>query len=132
MPEHKHTPGPWEVVGAHVYTKLGAKNRAGSKASDTDGWNVATISPWACTNSDGEDEDMPVTEAMANAQLITAAPELLQALSSAESWISAAPHGDNCFVSRHGESDPGNRCNCGKSSVLELIGAAIAKATNQA
>jgi hypothetical protein len=132
MPEHKHTPGPWEIVGSHVYTNLGAKNRAGSQAADTDGWNVATIAPWACTNADGEDEDMAVTESMANACLVAAAPDLLEALSSAESWISGSPHGDNCFVSSHGEGDPGNRCNCGKDSVLEFVCSAIAKATGQA
>ncbi|MCY1299991.1 hypothetical protein D9M71_67300 [compost metagenome] len=77
---NKHTPGPWEVVGQHVYTKLGAVNAHGSKASESDGWNIATICPWACTNADDEDEDMPVTEVMANAALIAAAPDLLEAL----------------------------------------------------
>lgn len=76
----RHTPGPWEVVGVHVFTKLGAINAHGSKAHDHDGWNIATINPWACTNQDGEDEDMPVSETMANARLIAAAPELLEAL----------------------------------------------------
>lgn len=35
--------------------------------------------------------------------------------------IRAMPHGDNCFVSNHCESDPGNRCNCGKDSLLEWM-----------
>lgn len=35
--------------------------------------------------------------------------------------IRAMPHGDNCFVSNHYEADPGNRCNCGKDSLLEWM-----------
>lgn len=60
------TPGPWEQVGIHVHTKLGAENRAGSLAHHRDGWNIATVNPWPATNADGEDEDLPVIEQMAN------------------------------------------------------------------
>lgn len=60
------TPGPWEQVGIHVHTKLGAENRAGSLAHHRDGWNIATVNPWSATNADGEDEDLPVIEQMAN------------------------------------------------------------------
>lgn len=80
MSKQQHTPGPWEVIGQHVFTKLGGTNAHGSKAHDRDGWNIATINPWACTNQDGEDEDMPVSETMANASLIAAAPDQNEAL----------------------------------------------------
>ena len=88
----KHTPGPWEVIGQHVFTKLGAANAHGSKASERDGWNIATINPWACTNQDEEEEDMPVSETMANACLIAAAPDLLEAL---EYMLETCPGIDN-------------------------------------
>lgn len=84
---NKHTPGPWEVIGAHIYTKRGAENRAGSRAHESDGWNIATVNPWACTNSDGEDEDMPVSEVMANADILATSPDLLEALEAAMAFI---------------------------------------------
>jgi hypothetical protein len=55
------------------------------------------------------------------------APRILRAacapnkVAAAIQWISTAQHGDNCFVSDHYEGDPGNRCNCGKDSVLEFL-----------
>lgn len=76
----KHTPGPWEIVGIHIYTALGGINAKGSKAHATDGWNIATVNPWACTNEDGVDEDLQADEQRANARLIAAAPELLEAV----------------------------------------------------
>lgn len=42
-------------------------------------------------------------------------------LSRAQHWIAHAPHGDNCFVSSHYEGDPGDQCNCGKSSLEDAI-----------
>ena len=42
MSKQQHTPGPWEVIGQHVFTKLGATNAHGSKANVWDGWNIAT------------------------------------------------------------------------------------------
>ncbi|SEJ23473.1 hypothetical protein SAMN04244572_03213 [Azotobacter beijerinckii] len=47
------------------------------------------------------------------------------ALSHADAWIEAAPHGENCFVSNRYDGDPGNRCNCGKDAAQETIGAAL-------
>ena len=107
-----HTPGPWEVVGSHVYTKLGAVNRAGSHAHETDGWNIASINPWSCQNAAGEVEDMPVTESMANAALIAAAPELLEAL--------------EVLTANYDDVNPG------ESSNVDSARAAIAKARGTA
>lgn len=45
---------------------------------------------------------------------------------AAESWIAAAPHGDNCFVCAHYDGDPGDQCNCGKDSILSHIESARA------
>lgn len=47
------------------------------------------------------------------------------ALLHAQEWVSSAPHGDNCFVSDHYEGDPGDRCNCGKDSLLAHIDRAV-------
>lgn len=47
------------------------------------------------------------------------------ALARAVSWITAAPHGDNCYLCNHYEGDPGNQCNCGKDSIIEIADAAL-------
>lgn len=46
-------------------------------------------------------------------------------LEFAAKWLNRAPHGDNCFVSDHYEGDPGDRCNCGKDSLLAAIEASL-------
>lgn len=115
----KHTPGPWEVIGQHVFTKLGAANAHGSKASERDGWNIATINPWACTNQDEEEEDMPASETMANACLIASAPELLEALEDIASD----------YAERFDMDSPST--NPGMKVVVENARAAIAKARGE-
>lgn len=47
-------------------------------------------------------------------------------LEYAAKWLNSAHHGDNCFVSDHYEGDPGDRCNCGKDSLLAAIEAGLA------
>ena len=63
MSELKHTPGPWSVVanGGHSYTIRGSRNEA-----------ICDTSIWL--HSD------PHSESRANAHLIAAAPDLLEAL----------------------------------------------------
>jgi hypothetical protein len=53
-------------------------------------------------------------------------------IEAAIKWLNSASHGDNCFVSDHYEGDPGNRCNCGKDSLLEFLESGSADAPRQA
>lgn len=46
---------------------------------------------------------------------------MLVALERAAEWVDHSSHGDNCYVSDHYDGDPGNRCNCGKESLLSHI-----------
>lgn len=65
--------------------------------------------------------------AVAEAEVAAPDPEQtnIDALNHAHSWIASAPHGDDCFVSDHHESDPGSQCNCGKDGVLSAIELAL-------
>ena len=65
----------------------------------------------------------------ADAALIASAPDLLAEVYRFRDFLDGAPHGDNCFVSNHYDSDPGNRCNCGKDEARQFVDAAIKKAT---
>jgi hypothetical protein len=71
MQEFKGTPGPWVVMNtADIFTSLGAKNSEGIEASRNDGWHVA----------DCDMGGLCLDEVAANACLIAAAPDLLEAL----------------------------------------------------
>ena len=54
--------------------------------------------------------------------------ELVEALKTSFTWIQKSPHGDNCYVSDHHETDPGNRCNCGKDSIENFLSRVMDKA----
>jgi len=79
----------------------------------------------------GEDRDVePVIKraliraafrAGAAARAVPKEEALRGALVRAQSWIEYHPHGDNCYVSNHYNGDPGNRCNCGRESLLNII-----------
>ena len=58
--------------------------------------------------------------------------ELVEALKTSFTWIQKSPHGDNCYVSDHHETDPGNRCNCGKDSIENFLSEVMDKAERQA
>lgn len=62
----KHTPGPWQ----HSVKLSGSENHRGFRIWGADGWALADVQP--------ADEDG--TEGEANARLIAAAPDLLEAL----------------------------------------------------
>ena len=71
MPTQKHTPGPWEI---RTYDHLKSFELRSPKHS----WPIAYIRKLAGRGPDS----IPKTSQQANAHLISAAPELLEALST--------------------------------------------------
>lgn len=93
MSELKHTPGPWEVLNqTEVFTALGADSGDGVKALTSDGWMVADCGD-SLTFSEAGFVELGLDVRKANAKLIAAAPDLLEALEAMVSWASS-PIGD--------------------------------------
>lgn len=90
----EHTPGPWVVRSGHLMGLTVTIMR------DLKLWN-------------GVEADI---------RLIAAAPELLEALRSCESWIDR-------WTAHIGNCKGGNECSCGRSAVLHEALDAITKAT---
>ena len=76
----KGTPGPWEVMNStDVFSQLGADSGDGAFADETDGWQICDcavgLTKWARDYA-----ELGYDVRVANAKLIAAAPELLEAL----------------------------------------------------
>lgn len=105
----EHTKGPWEVArtdaGIIVRTESAKKTRFGA-------------SRYAAIGGFDRSDPEQLAEALANARLIAAAPELLEALGYCESWF--ATHSPTAkLINGHLAEHP----------MLTCIRAAIAKAT---
>ena len=75
----RHTPGPWEVINSTgVFSALGADSGDGTPADSNDGWNICDCSV-GVTAVDGEHVELGFSVQKANARLVAAAPDLLEA-----------------------------------------------------
>lgn len=78
----KHTPGPWHIIGGYnIYSELGGQSGDGVTADARDGWHIASIGE-APTFVDGESVYLGRDVQKANARVLVAAPDLLEALES--------------------------------------------------
>lgn len=103
--ETKHTPGPWKIAGetADKQSFVYALNESGTNQF------------WFDIQPGRTDDNQRTSDAelAANARLIAAAPELLEALCEATAWLHAHKH---------------TLC---AQSICDQVDAAIAKATGQ-
>ena len=104
----KHTPGPWQ----HSVRLSASENHRGFSIWTADGWALADVQP--------ADEDG--TEGEANARLIAAAPDLLEALKRMASIIDKMGDMPDGFI----HPSPWQTLKC--EEALEQARAAIAKA----
>lgn len=108
----KHTPGPWSAE----LMKIGTIKRGTSAyvLLDGDEYNIAMISSW-------KSQPDTAAEAEANARLIAAAPELLEAL---EALLNADLYadGEGIHFIKNADTADGERA-------VQMARAAIAKAT---
>lgn len=123
---NEHTKGPWEVVrtdgGIIVRTESAKKTRCGA-------------SRYAAIGGFDRSDPEQLAEALANARLIAAAPELLEALEALVDDINALVSESHGVAGLHRNGDvatwdeilPGGRFE--RISGLELAESVIAKAT---
>lgn len=115
----EHTPGPWKIEkgGGHAYNRI-----VGSDSIQTNGWaerrngiGNASYSDMVCENLGNLDLEGP----KANAKLIAAAPELLEALKLVYDRLEWCGYGDTYE----------NEC-ASAGKIGEKIEAALNKATS--
>lgn len=107
----KHTPGPWWVA---LGSAFGGRCYSGISSKNHDFLAEVVVQM--------EDDDKWAEQLQANARLISAAPELLQALQSMLQWMPVYPAGADGIVGgreAHAEA-------------IKAARAAIAKATGKA
>lgn len=114
-----HTPGPWQTMQhladqrRHLVVKTDPRNRGDSAA-------YAVVADCQPANRIGE------AEALANAQLIAAAPELLEACKRCIAEITAGAEFPEALYGKPGQlADE-------QADTLSMLRAAIAKATGNA
>lgn len=115
----KHTNGPWMVecpMGPDIISIVARGDRPAYE------WqHVAQVS-----GTPDDDDDIPAVEAAANARLIAAAPDLLEALKAARTHvITLHPAGDPR------KAEPRDMQDGVQIAVLDVIDAALAKAETQ-
>lgn len=108
MANTAHTPGPWAVHHIRAYVVPSAHAARPIGAAEDDDCDLATYAQEICAMH-WPDRHRTENEVLANARLIAAAPEMLEALRRAERYIS--------------DDQPDE-----EGSLLKAIRAAIAKA----
>ena len=93
MTNHKHTPGPWEVLNeTEVFTGLGADSGDGVKALPSDGWMIADCGDCVTFTEIGPAE-LSRDLRRANAKLIAAAPDIVNDFGAVETSVIAVSNG---------------------------------------
>lgn len=96
MSESKHTPGPWEAKGWRVFHSLGQ-------------WNIGVV----CFTATNNKSRTP--RAAADAQLISAAPDLLTALAGLEYPGEPGRYCDHA-------AEPCPRCEAARAAIAKARG----------